>query len=261
MNIFWLDTDLETNAKYHCDKHVCKMPTEYAQMLSVVARENGFENSYKPTHQNHPCTRWAAKSGGNYTLLYDIAIAVSKEYTFRYGKYHKAHQFIEENLPRVLNPGEVPIRTPLPNCTTFKEPNPNINLVDRYRMFYIRDKAHILFWKNREEPWFVGDRFYKQQIDTIGTCPGYAKELSKKIKKPTKEHIANEIGCPNLVKLTVADLEKVCKVEKSADIEIPEGRLKKPYIDQCNQHLDSSVGWNKLTVNDLVATLKFFKNY
>ena len=36
MNIFYLDKDPHQCAKYHCDKHVCKMILESAQMLSTA---------------------------------------------------------------------------------------------------------------------------------------------------------------------------------------------------------------------------------
>ena len=38
MNIFYLDTDPELSAKYHCDKHVVKMILEYGQLLSTAHR-------------------------------------------------------------------------------------------------------------------------------------------------------------------------------------------------------------------------------
>ena len=38
MNIFYLHKDPVESAKLHCDKHVCKMIIEYAQMLSTAHR-------------------------------------------------------------------------------------------------------------------------------------------------------------------------------------------------------------------------------
>ena len=38
MNIFYLDHNPLLSAQYHCDKHVCKMIVEYAQMLSTAHR-------------------------------------------------------------------------------------------------------------------------------------------------------------------------------------------------------------------------------
>ena len=36
MNIFVLDRDPEVAARYHCDKHVCKMILEAGQMLCTA---------------------------------------------------------------------------------------------------------------------------------------------------------------------------------------------------------------------------------
>ena len=46
MNIFLLDTDITKCAQFHCDKHVVKMPIEYAQLLSAVMIHYGYEAPY-----------------------------------------------------------------------------------------------------------------------------------------------------------------------------------------------------------------------
>ena len=59
MNIFYLDKDIFKCAEYHCDKHVVKMCTEYAQLLGNINIYPG--NTYAPyklTHKNHPCAVW-----------------------------------------------------------------------------------------------------------------------------------------------------------------------------------------------------------
>ena len=38
MNIFYLHEDPVQNAKWHIDKHIVKMPIEYAQLLSTAHR-------------------------------------------------------------------------------------------------------------------------------------------------------------------------------------------------------------------------------
>ena len=43
MNIFLLDYNIERCARYHCDKHVVKMPLETTQMLSTVHWRYGSE--------------------------------------------------------------------------------------------------------------------------------------------------------------------------------------------------------------------------
>lgn len=259
MNIFLLDTDITKCAQYHCDKHIVKMPIEYAQILSTVAREFGFDNSYRETHKNHPCTKWTRLHGGNYAWLYKLAIAVGEEYTYRYGRVHKSTQFIIDELPEVLGRDCDNQRSPLPNCTTFKGEYSHLNLVDLYRMYYIRDKADILSWKSREEPPFMGERFYRQQIAAIGTCPGDTKGKLKeaKPKRQSKADLAASLGCPALEKLTVPDLQQLQVLAKKQRLELPSGRLKKPYIDECKR-INDKVTWSKLTVKDLKEVIETF---
>lgn len=249
MNIFWLDDDIEKCAKYHCDKHIVKMPVEYAQLLSSAAVHYGHLAPYKETHKNHPCAIWARESEANYALLYDLAVAVGAEYTRRYNKVHKSTIALE-GLPKVLGMSKG-ATTPLPNCTTLKEQE-HLSIVDRYRLYYLRDKAHILQYKHTEEPWWMGDRFYRQQLESIGTCPGYHKQ--PKHRKLKSEYV-EELGLSGIDKLTVVDLDKLSPILKgSVSCLIPSGRLKAPYIKEANKI--AQLDWNKLTVATLKAVLE-----
>lgn len=66
MNIFILSLDPIQSAQYHCDQHLSKMILESAQMASTALfhllpphKWNLIRNHiYKPTHPNHPCTKW-----------------------------------------------------------------------------------------------------------------------------------------------------------------------------------------------------------
>lgn len=253
MNIFLLDTKPDLIAQYHCDKHVVKMPIEYAQLLSSAMWSKGIEGPYKETHKNHPCAIWARQHEGNYRFLYDIALAVGAEYTYRYGKVHKSTQLLyDEVIPPTIENVDTLVRTPLPNCTTIKGEYPELNLVDIYRLYYLRDKAHILTWKNREEPWWMGERFYRQQIEAIGTCPGDPK--NRKEKRATKEDMAGSI--PALKGLLIKDLQKIPEFKKFTG-DIPSGRLKKPYIQALVQ-VHSGVDWSRLTVKAMMEVLDAF---
>jgi hypothetical protein len=86
MNIFVVDEDPEVAARQLCDKHVVKMILETAQMLCTVAHNHGYEAPYKVAHPKHPCTLWAGKSAANWTWLIDHGLAMSEEYTERYGR-------------------------------------------------------------------------------------------------------------------------------------------------------------------------------
>jgi hypothetical protein len=255
MNIFLLDTDVTKCAQYHCDKHVVKMPIEYAQLLSTTLLHHGLDAPYKKTHENHPCAKWAREHNGNYTYLYDLAIALGKEYTHRYGKIHKSTEALF-NIPRLLD--DKPLqRSPLPNCTTIKADYPELNLVDKYRLYYMRDKAHILTFKNREEPEWMGHRFYQQQLKSIGSCPGDGKPV--KIKKPTKTELAEASAIKGIEKLLVKDIEALQKITKFPELTLPTGRLKAPYTAELTK-VSSTINWAKLTVADMQKVIKSIAN-
>lgn len=152
MNIFVLDDNPFLAAQYQCDKHVVKMVTETAQMLSTVKTELGLEAPYRPTHKNHPCTRWVAESRENYFWAWNHGFALGKEYTHRYGKVHKAWlKFSEGHLDL---PNEVPF--PHQERTPFSLAMPDIykqdDAVQAYRDYYMGEKAHLLQYKNRDVP-------------------------------------------------------------------------------------------------------------
>ncbi len=129
MNIFFLDQDPKKAVKYMTDKHVVKMVLESAQLLSTIHRvvdgEHYIDSSsgrklqkwrmpdereeilYKSTHFNHPCTNWLKESVANYIWLYEHFLALSAEYTLRFGKTHASYtklggilQLPPVNLPK-----------------------------------------------------------------------------------------------------------------------------------------------------------------
>ena len=98
MNIFYLSTNADECARYHCDKHVVKMILETAQMLSTAHRVLDGDKLadekklYKKVHVNHPSTKWVRESYANYSWAYDLLYSLCKEYTFRYNKYNKVQR-------------------------------------------------------------------------------------------------------------------------------------------------------------------------
>lgn len=98
MNIFYLDHDQATCAKYHCDKHVVKMILETAQILCATHDRYGEHQDwmYKPTHVKHPCTLWAGDSVAHYDWLQKLGMELCYEYTRRYGKVHKTQAILEQ---------------------------------------------------------------------------------------------------------------------------------------------------------------------
>ena len=92
MNIFYLDKNPTKCAQYHCDKHVCKMVIEVAQLLCTSHWMSGSEAPYRKTHVNHHSNKWVRESLSNYKWLCELGMELCKEYTYRYGKIHKTQQ-------------------------------------------------------------------------------------------------------------------------------------------------------------------------
>ncbi len=180
MNIFYLDDDLDKNAEYHIDKHVVKMPTEVAQLMTTAVwvdkylghiprmltkDELGIINKVKaeqptieertftrflPTHINHPCAIWVRASRDNYEWTHCYIDALNSEWQYRYGhtKNHKSFDTVLA-LPELSSlPYEGLTVRPLCMPDTYK----SASAVDSYRTYYINDKASIASWKNRPQP-------------------------------------------------------------------------------------------------------------
>jgi hypothetical protein len=153
MNVFLLDENPQINAKYHCDKHVVKMLLETAQLLCSANHLCGdSEPPYKLSHKNHPCSIWCRASLSNYLYLCELGLELSKEYTFRYGKYHKSTDVIQwclNNLPNIEDIGFTPPALAMPDQYKVDD------FVQSYRNYYIGEKKGFATWKNREVPyWF-----------------------------------------------------------------------------------------------------------
>lgn len=153
MNIFILDTNIRTCARYHADQHVVKMILESAQMLCTVVNQNGGASPYKSTHTRHPCTLWAGASLSNWKWLYRLAKALNDEYRYRYRRTtdHKSAGIVKALSPPLID--DI-------GLTEFAQAVPEIyrvpgDAVKAYRRFYIKEKSSFAKWTRRKEPiWF-----------------------------------------------------------------------------------------------------------
>ena len=149
MNIFLLDWDHEQCARWHCDKHVVKMPLETTQMLSTVHWRYDEPGPYRPVHQKHPCTLWAGQTLTNYQWLLKLGLALCDEYTYRYGRVHGCQKVLQllTNAPQQLTAqGFTPFAQAMP--PEYKDHDP----IAAYRRYYINDKAKLCVWKTRPTP-------------------------------------------------------------------------------------------------------------
>ena len=102
MNIFYLSHDPEEAAQYQYNKHVVKMILESAQLLCTAHRELGNDDvPYKSTYKNHPSAIWTRSNDLSYMWVYEHMIALGKEYTRRYNKFHLTIEKCREPLMRL----------------------------------------------------------------------------------------------------------------------------------------------------------------
>jgi hypothetical protein len=152
MNIFLLDYDQETCARYHCDKHVVKMPLESTQMLSSAHWRHESEAPYLAVHQKHPCTLWAGQTVENYKWLWKLAKELCKEYTYRYEKTHACERILAIlRCPPVNLKARGVTKHPQAMPDEYKSPSSLI----AYQQYYIGEKTRLCTWKKREVPPFM----------------------------------------------------------------------------------------------------------
>ena len=193
MNIFYLHENPIQNAKWHIDKHIVKMPIEYAQLLSTAHRlldgemylgktSNGRNIKrwrlddkredilYKASHINHPSAIWVRESIENYYQMFKLYMATLAEFTNRYGKIHGASK---PSVFLMRPPLNIPCvkKTEIPQCM------PDYckvkgNPIKAYRNYYINEKESFATWKNKEIPQWFKMTSAQSQNDTMIGCFG-----------------------------------------------------------------------------------------
>lgn len=166
MNIFVLSYDPVEAAQMHCDKHCVKMVVELYQQLGSALRRHGATDSQMPLTQsgkplhggyhNHPCTQWCGESRENFEWAAEHAIALTEEYTYRYGKKHAC----EDGIFQMQNMLEM---IPSSSMTGFAQAMPveyqSSSAVDSYRQYYWFDKRKNIKceWKKGRQPpeWWI----------------------------------------------------------------------------------------------------------
>lgn len=148
MNIFALSSDPTEAAKAQCNAHVVKMILETAQLLSAAHPTE--RAPYKHTHLNHPCAKWARASLANYVWLVRHGLALSAEYTARYGKIHKTQAVLEwlaVNSPDIPDVGLTPFAVAIKDPAYWRD-----DPIEAYRAYYIGEKKKFAKWAPRSIP-------------------------------------------------------------------------------------------------------------
>jgi hypothetical protein len=157
MNIFVLSESPIEAAQMQCNKHVVKMVTETAQILCSIFPDG--QAPYKRTHYNHPCCKWARYSRENYQWLLQHGDALAEEYALRYDRLHAAFQGVlwcKEHFHQ-LNCWPTEGLTPHPQCMPDEYKRPSV--VEAYREYYVKAKAHFAKWPEGRMPAWWAERF------------------------------------------------------------------------------------------------------
>ena len=172
VNIFILDADPHTAARYQCVQHIVKMPTETVQMLVSALLSNGCPPEKMPLakttgqphrggYPHHPCTVWASESYDNMMWLWEHGLSLCDEFRFRYNKEHAAEVQLQV-LGNINWMEYLPLRPQTPFARALNQSvGRNLDLLDAtvydsveaYRKFYVREKAGFATWnKGRATP-------------------------------------------------------------------------------------------------------------
>ena len=177
MNIFYLDKDPKICAEMHCDKHVCKMIIEYAQLMSTAHRvldgdpytdrtangrriqrwkhplENHEKLLYKASHVNHPSGKWVRDSQNHYNWLYKMWEQLCYEYTHRYGRVHLTDLKLRGILAQ--SPMQIDVEPFVDPYLAMPDDVKQKNVVEAYKNYYIKYKKDFAKWTKRPVPEFM----------------------------------------------------------------------------------------------------------
>jgi hypothetical protein len=141
MNIFFLSLIPTEIAEMSCDQHVVKIQLEICQMLytawffsnqqdyieeNAPFTKDGKRRGYRPAHPKHPMTMWVGSSLKNYIYACEIGIALTLEYTRRYGKVHTCAEHLM--WLRNHNPSHFEETQAAPRRTTQRKEFPSVCL-------------------------------------------------------------------------------------------------------------------------------------
>ncbi|MHB9285471.1 hypothetical protein ACKVMT_00345 [Halobacteriales archaeon Cl-PHB] len=161
VNAFWLDRNLEQAAAWHVDRHVTSAILECSMVLTAALDLRDYPDEAGElyvTHQNHPLTRWAARSLANWDYLYDYVAAVHDEWLDRYD--HDPED-VHGCWETVLGLDRAAVEA-LDWPTADRADPPQVtgdwqadDYVDAYRYYYVNEKRHLFEWSGgrTQPPW------------------------------------------------------------------------------------------------------------
>jgi hypothetical protein len=166
MNIFAIDKNPYISARHLVDKHVNKMITESAQILSNCFKLEDMSRDDCPRTQNntprkysyphHPCCIWAKQSKQNMIWLIEHSYGLNQERKERFNKNadHFSIDFIKWchiNIEKSIAPS-VPM-------TSFAQAMPDEYKSScahcAYKNYYQHGKKHLHKWTRNKPKWIT----------------------------------------------------------------------------------------------------------
>lgn len=188
MNIFYLDADPVRCAQMHCDAHVIKMTTEYAQLLSSAVWTYEPEKAMalhlkgqimnapphvtgrkRHGHFNHRCMVWTRASRQNFDWLKAMAVALGQEYYLRYGWLrNKEHSSLVNCIAHLNSTSNFPSTGFTPPPQSMPDQYKGADTVWAYRRLYKYEKIRFAKYTRRSVPHWLRaaylDRWYRNLV-------------------------------------------------------------------------------------------------
>jgi hypothetical protein len=177
LNLFVTDEDPAEAARGLDDKRVVKLILECAQMLSVAVSSRGapLEDTFfgdgrvmRPTHANHPVTKWVGLTQKNWIWTFTHAVALAGTYERAYNRQHSCLEnlgyFVEHRLWQRVPPGPL---TPFQNSARngvvdFSWIEPTTEAYRQYLMARWRTDKRPVTFRNRVPPEWVDRSLIKE---------------------------------------------------------------------------------------------------
>lgn len=183
MNIFLLEQDKNGNIDWRKsaesldNMRIVKMILESMQMLSTVYQQyQKVDGLYRPTHINHPCTKWVGESLENFSLTIEHAIYMNETFKKRFDKSHRSIEllklFDKRNYRHFFSNKKFTI-PPLAMPDEFR----GDNVVESYQNYFVskdlikynREDIPKWFLEKREKPFMVriNNQMKYRQIEVV----------------------------------------------------------------------------------------------
>ena len=168
MNVFCLDRDPVTAARWLCDKHISKMIVESGQMLTYLftveqlatapLTKKGKPWKQSARHRNHPCSIWVRESRANADWLCRHALAMEVERILRGFKPHHSVAFIRWCADRIASHPfglgdltEFAVAISDDKLCRQHSDFAAADVVGKYRLYYKYDKPFATWKRNRPD--------------------------------------------------------------------------------------------------------------